>query len=82
MVRLIVNSNAHNVAIGYVGMSSKEEAVQAMQALDGYTLFARPIRVGPSTTPFAKVEHVIRCRTAPACDQHSAESDPTRNAQC
>jgi CheY-like chemotaxis protein len=52
--RLIVNSNAHDVAIGYVEMSSKEEAVQAMQALDGYTLFARPIRVGPSTTPFAK----------------------------
>ena len=52
--RLIVNSNAHDVAIGYVEMSSKEDALRAMHALDGHTLFERPIRVGLSTTPFAK----------------------------
>ncbi|MBA2253147.1 MAG: RNA-binding protein [Nitrospirales bacterium] len=35
-------------------MSSKEDALRAMQALDGYSFFNRPIRVGLSTTPFAK----------------------------
>jgi CheY-like chemotaxis protein len=52
--RLIVNSNAHDVAIGYVEMSLKEDALRAMQALDGYSFFNKPIRVGFSTTPFAK----------------------------
>lgn len=52
--RLIVNSNAHDVAIGYIEMSSKEDALRAMQALDGHTFFDRPIRVGFSSTPFAK----------------------------
>jgi CheY-like chemotaxis protein len=52
--RLIVNSNAHEVAIGYVEMSSKEDAVGAVHALDGYRVLDRPIRVGFSTAPFAK----------------------------
>ena len=52
--RLIVNSNGHDVAIGYIEMSSKEDAVRAMQALDGYSFFGRSIRVGLSTAPFAK----------------------------
>lgn len=52
--RLIVNSNGHEVAIGYVEMSSKEDAAGAVHALDGHRVFDRPIRVGFSTTPFAK----------------------------
>ena len=52
--RLIVNSNSHDVAIGYIEMTSKDDALRAIQALDGQTLFDRPIRVGPSSTPFAK----------------------------
>ncbi|HET7057642.1 MAG TPA: response regulator [Nitrospiraceae bacterium] len=52
--RLIVNSNGHEIAIGYVEMSSKEDAVGAVHALDGYRVFDRPIRVGFSTAPFAK----------------------------
>jgi CheY-like chemotaxis protein len=52
--RLIVNSNGHDVAIGYIEMSSEEDAVRAVQALDGCSFFGRAIRVGFSTTPFAK----------------------------
>jgi CheY-like chemotaxis protein len=52
--RLIVNTNGHDVAIGYVEMSSKEDAVGAVHALDGHRVFDRPIRVGFSTAPFAK----------------------------
>jgi CheY-like chemotaxis protein len=52
--RLIVNTNGHDVAIGYVEMSSKEDAVGAVHALDGHRVFERPIRVGFSTAPFAK----------------------------
>jgi CheY-like chemotaxis protein len=52
--RLIVNTNGHDVAISYVEMSSKEDAVEAVHALDGHRVFNRPIRVGFSTAPFAK----------------------------
>jgi len=52
--RLIVNSNGHDVAIGYIEMSSEEDAVRAVQALDGFSFFGRSIRVGFSTAPFAK----------------------------
>ena len=52
--RLIVNTNGHDVAISYIEMSSKEDAVEAVHALDGHRVFNRPIRVGFSTAPFAK----------------------------
>ena len=52
--RLIVNSNGHDVAIGYVEMSSEEDAQTALRTLDGHTLLDRPIRVGLSMTSFAK----------------------------
>ena len=52
--RLIVNTNGHEVAIGYVEMSSKEDAVGAVLALDGHSVLGRPIRVGFSTAHFAK----------------------------
>ena len=52
--RLIVNTNGHDVAIGYVEMSLKQDALLAVHALDGHKVLDRPIRVGFSTAPFAK----------------------------
>jgi CheY-like chemotaxis protein len=52
--RLIVNSNGHDVAIGYIEMSLKQDALGAVHALDGHKFLDRPIRVGFSTAPFAK----------------------------
>lgn len=54
MSRLMINSNAHSVAIAYVEMGPKEEAVAAIAALDGKELLGQRVRVGPSIAPFAK----------------------------
>ena len=52
--RLMVNSNAHTVAVAYVEMATQDEAMAAVSALDGKLFNNRPIRLGPSLAPFGK----------------------------
>lgn len=50
----MINSNAHTVAVAYVEMATKEQAMAAVSELDGKDFNNRPIRVGPSLAPFGK----------------------------
>lgn len=73
--RLIVNTNGHEVAIGYVEMSSKEDAVGALHALDGHKVF-------DALSGLAFQRPLLRNRRcSPITARTALNYDPTRSAR-